>query len=72
MIRSKIRYKNHVFGRLILPAVITVLIAIVFLFTLIEYAIGCGQKIYKSDGTFVTGDCAIIDYSPVSGVWLNK
>lgn len=40
-----------------------------FSLVLINWAIGCGEPEYHADGTFVTGECVGIPYTPVKGTW---
>lgn len=51
--------------------VVLVSLAGVFLFALvlINAAMGCGETFYYPNGTWETGECFLIPYTPVSGEW---
>ena len=36
---------------------------------LLEAVSGCGQAIYNADGTWVTGQCVFVPYTPTGGKW---
>jgi hypothetical protein len=46
-----------------------VLIASIFALIVIEALSGCGEPIYHADGTYITGECVYLPYSPVEGRW---
>jgi hypothetical protein len=46
-----------------------VLIASLFALITLEALSGCGEPIYHADGTFITGECIYLPYSPVEGRW---
>jgi hypothetical protein len=36
---------------------------------LLEAVSGCGQAIYNADGTWATGQCVFVPYTPTVGKW---
>ena len=36
---------------------------------LLEAVSGCGQAIYNADGTWATGQCVFVPYTPTGGKW---
>jgi hypothetical protein len=50
-------------------AISLALIASVFTLVLVEALSGCGEPIYHPDGTFITGECVYLPYTPVEGRW---
>ena len=47
----------------------TIFVAAMFTLLLVNWAMGCGETEYHSDGTFVTGECFVFPYTPVKGTW---
>jgi len=45
--------------------IITVLLAVV----LLEWSVGCGEPIYKADGSWETGECMFYDNEIKKGTW---
>lgn len=58
---------------LIIKAVVGVLgmlcVSTVIAVGILETLSGCGEPVYKADGTYVTGECLFVPYTPVEGVW---
>jgi hypothetical protein len=56
-----------------MKAIATILAIIAFSallsLVLINWMMGCGEVEYHADGTFVTGECLVIPYTPVKGTW---
>lgn len=57
------------FGEKVVLLLITLAVSAVFAMTLLEVAVGCGEPIYKADGTYITGECLFVPYTPVEGTW---
>lgn len=55
--------------RLIATIIAVLLVATTLTIGLVNFAIGCGEPEYHADGTFVTGECFVIPYTPVKGTW---
>lgn len=55
--------------RLIATIIAVLLVASTLTIGLVNFAIGCGEPEYHADGTFVTGECFVIPYTPVKGTW---
>jgi hypothetical protein len=36
---------------------------------ILETMSGCGQTIYNADGTWATGQCILVPYTPAAGKW---
>ena len=36
---------------------------------ILETISGCGQAIYNADGTWATGQCILVPYTPAAGKW---
>ena len=39
------------------------------LLVVFEFMVGCGERTYHADGTWITNECLFIPYTPVSGKW---
>ena len=45
------------------------LVAIFLAAVLMEWAVGCGEPIYRADGTWQTAECIFIDNEIKTGTW---
>lgn len=54
---------------IIINVVCTVAAACVFALVLVNWAIGCGEPVYRADGTYSTGACLFIPYEVKEGTW---
>ena len=68
MTRTEIKAKTSI-KQMLIGAVAILAFSFMFAIVLLEMAVGCGEPIYKADGTYVTGECIFIPYTPVEGVW---
>jgi hypothetical protein len=66
--RTEIKERSTI-KQLLIGAIAVVLMSAMFAVVIIEMAVGCGEPIYHADGTYVTGECVFIPYTPVSGKW---
>jgi hypothetical protein len=37
--------------------------------TVLELLVGCGEKVYRSDGTWMTGECLFVHHEVTYGRW---
>ena len=44
-------------------------LALLLSVVLLETMSGCGQAIYNADGTWATGQCILVPYTPAAGKW---
>ncbi len=47
----------------------TVLFGLFMGVIVVEWLVGCGEKIYYADGTWVTGECVFVPYETTTGEW---
>ena len=45
------------------------LMYLLFMVVIVEFATGCGTTLYHDNGTWETLDCAFIPYTPTKGTW---
>lgn len=52
---------------ILLGFVVSCMFAALMALVLVNWVMGCGEVFYYPDGSWVTGDCFLIPYEPVSG-----
>ena len=55
---------RHMLGVLVVGGVVLLLTI-----TVLELLVGCGEKVYRSDGTWMTGECLFVPHEVTYGRW---
>lgn len=69
MLLNPCRVWIYKMGRRLLGTVVMGGIILLITIIVMEWLVGCGEKTYHRNGTWITGECLFVPYEVTHGYW---